>query len=119
VTALIALLTALAGPNVSLAVRYDDGFGHRHRATLTCRAETARATGWLARSPVRACRRARRLPAPIPANRMCTQIYGGPQTARITGRVGARRINRKLSRTNGCRIGEWSRMAPLVPAPRS
>jgi hypothetical protein len=50
---------------------------------------------------------------------MCTQIYGGPQTARITGRVGARRINRKLSRTNGCRIGEWSRMAPLVPAPRS
>jgi hypothetical protein len=116
VTAVVALVTVLAGANVSLTVRYDDGAHHRHRATLTCRGGSARATGWLARSPARACRRARRLPAAPRPDRICTQIYGGPQTARITGRVGARRVDRRLSRTDGCQIDEWDRMVPLVPS---
>jgi hypothetical protein len=115
VIAFVAAVTALAGANVSLAVSYDDGAGHRRRATLSCRADRARATGWIARSPVRACRRARKLPPAPSGNQLCTQIFGGPQTARITGRVGARHISRSLSRTNGCKIDEWARMVPLVP----
>jgi hypothetical protein len=118
VTAVVALLTVLASANVTLAVRYDDGAGQRHRATLSCRGDRARATGYLSAAPVRACRRARAMPPAPPKDRMCTQIYGGPQTARIAGRVGARRIDRVLSRTNGCKIDEWSRMAPLVPPPK-
>jgi hypothetical protein len=115
VIAVVLTLTALASANVTLTIRYDDGAGHRHRATLSCRGDHTRATGWIARSPVRACRRARRMPPAPPRDRLCTQIFGGPQTARITGRVGARRIDRRLARNNGCRIDEWSRMVPLVP----
>jgi hypothetical protein len=110
-------MTVLATANVSLTVTYRDAARHGHRATLSCRGTSAHATGFLARSPVRACRRARRLPAPPAANRVCTQIYGGPQIARITGRVGARRTDRRLSRTDGCKIDEWNRMVPLVPRP--
>ncbi len=112
---LLATLATLASPPIGLTVRYDDAAGRAHRATLTCRGERARATGWLARSPVRACRRARKLPAPPPQGAICTQVYGGPQRARITGRVGSRRIDRALKRTDGCRIDEWDRMVPLVP----
>jgi hypothetical protein len=103
---------------VSLAIRYDDGAGHRHRATLTCRGDRAHGTGWLAAAPARACRRARHLPSPPDAAAVCTQIYGGPQTARITGRIGARRVDRPLERTDGCRIDEWDRIVPLVPRAR-
>src|SRR4051812_4393115 len=111
----MATLAALAAPQVGLTVRYVDPARRSHRATLTCRADRARATGWMARGPARACRRARRMPAAPPAGALCTQIYGGPQRARITGRVGSRRIDRALKRTDGCRIDEWDRMVPLVP----
>ena len=50
-TVFVALLTALASTNVSLAVRYDDGAGHRHRATLSCRGDRARTTGYLSAAP--------------------------------------------------------------------
>jgi Subtilisin inhibitor-like len=55
--------------------------------------------------------------APVPADAVCTQIYGGPQKAVVKGAFGSRRIWASFRRRNGCEIDRWQRFAPwLLPA---
>jgi hypothetical protein len=42
--------------------------------------------------------------APVPRGVACTEIYGGPQLARVSGTLEGRRISTEFSRTNGCEI---------------
>jgi hypothetical protein len=73
------------------------------------------ASGTLPR-PVRACRRlaGQVTPfAPIPPDTACTQIYGGPQVALVTGTYRGSRIWTRLHRRNGCEIARWDRLAFL------
>jgi hypothetical protein len=70
--------------------------------------------------PARACTRllagGSKLFAPVPKNSVCTEIYGGPQRARVVGTVKGRPIRATFSRTNGCEIARWQRISPwLVP----
>ena len=55
--------------------------------------------------------------APIPGDMMCNQIYGGPQTAHVTGRWNGKTVDLKLSRTDGCRVEQWASLGPLLPGP--
>lgn len=50
-------------------------------------------------------------PGPPP---LCTQQYGGPQTAVVTGTYLGREVNCRFSRTDGCEIARWRSMAPLL-----
>jgi hypothetical protein len=52
-------------------------------------------------------------PKPGPP-KMCTQQYGGPQVAVVTGWLQARRVHSEFSRTDGCEIARWRAMAPLL-----
>ncbi|MFJ4171340.1 serine protease inhibitor [Paenarthrobacter sp. NPDC089714] len=52
-------------------------------------------------------------PVPRP-DRICTQQYGGPQTALVTGSFRGRPVNSSFSRTDGCEIARWKTMAPLL-----
>jgi hypothetical protein len=108
-----------APPAVALTVTANDGVGHVSTAKLTCRGTSTGATGYLRARAGAACRRARVLAAFLdvapPPDRICTQIYGGPQTARVRGRIGARVIDRRFSRRNGCEIADWARAALLLP----
>ncbi|MFI5099325.1 MAG: SSI family serine proteinase inhibitor [Actinomycetes bacterium] len=58
------------------------------------------------------------LPA-VPANMACTEIYGGPQTARITGTWAGKAVDARLSRTDGCQIARWNGLSGLLPASTS
>jgi hypothetical protein len=51
---------------------------------------------------------------PVPPNVACTQIYGGPATARVRGRLAAKPVDARFSRTNGCEIARWERNAALL-----
>ena len=55
--------------------------------------------------------------APIPADQMCSQIYGGPQTAHVTGRWRGAPVDLRLSRVDGCRVEQWNSLGPLLPGP--
>jgi hypothetical protein len=55
--------------------------------------------------------------APLPGDIACTEQYGGPQTAHVTGRWGGRSVDLALSRTDGCRIAQWDGLGPLLPVP--
>ena len=52
-------------------------------------------------------------PQPGPP-RLCTQQYGGPQVAIVTGRYRGREVHSEFSRTDGCEIARWRAMAPLL-----
>jgi hypothetical protein len=123
--AVVLSLAALSGPApVTLTVRYSDGSAAERVAHLRCRGDRARADGFLrdAGAPT-ACRHARRSAAFLDARpstkRVCTQIFGGRERARITGTIGTRTIDRRFKRTNGCEIGDWTRAVPLVPRIRA
>lgn len=54
---------------------------------------------------------------PTPAGRSCTELYGGPQEARVTGSVFGQGVNSRFSRTDGCEIARWDAITSLVPVP--
>ncbi|MCU1517257.1 MAG: serine protease inhibitor [Pseudarthrobacter sp.] len=52
-------------------------------------------------------------PRPGPP-KLCTQQYGGPQVAVVTGSIDGRPVNVTFRRTDGCEIARWRAMAPLL-----
>ena len=50
---------------------------------------------------------------PTPMDVACTEQWGGPQTATVTGTVGGEAVNAEFSRTNGCEISRWAALEPL------
>jgi hypothetical protein len=113
-----------AAGSIALAVRYDDGAGRVRTGRLTCGAGAPRATGALAkRAPAaRLCTQARAI-APLLLKQRdgrvaCTQLYGGPQTLRVTGTIDGRAVNRRFARTNGCEIADFGRVAGALPVTR-
>lgn len=51
-----------------------------------------------------------------PQNRICTEIYGGPDVATINGTMDGQAVGTTVDRTNGCGISEWDDLlAGLLP----
>ena len=122
--AVVSLLAVSTPAPVTLTVHYFDGTGPDHVAHLRCRGATHRADGFLSDAGARsACRRARTIAAFLDRapsrNRICTQIYGGPQRGRITGTIGARTVDRRFKRSDGCAIGDWQYAVPVLPRVRA
>lgn len=53
--------------------------------------------------------------APAPTDQLCTQQYGGPQTARISGTYRGRPVDVRLERTDGCAIARWEALGDVLP----
>jgi hypothetical protein len=87
--------------------------GNPTKWTLRC----SPAGGTLPR-PAEACRKLAAMPSPFAPPRkglVCTEQYGGPQQAVVTGTHQARRVWIALAARNGCEISRWKRLAFLVP----
>src|SRR4051794_21697559 len=115
---LAATPAAASAGAVHLRFAYGDGAGHRKTAQLICDSDGARATGYLRRrDATRLCTAAYRLKrwlgAAPASGRVCTQIYGGPDHARVRGNVAEVGVDRRFSRTDGCGIADWNRAKVL------
>jgi hypothetical protein len=77
--------------------------------------------GGTLRRPAVACDRlaagGRRLFAPVGSGALCTQIYGGPQVALVTGTIDGRRVWARFQRRDGCEIARWKRVSPWLLPP--
>jgi hypothetical protein len=118
---LSACTLALAATPSSTSLRvtfWDDGAKADSSVTWTLRCNPPRGT---LRRPAIACRRLAaggpKLFAPIPPDSVCTEIYGGPQRARVVGLVAGKRVWASFARTNGCAIGRWNRVSPWLLPP--
>jgi hypothetical protein len=47
---------------------------------------------------------------PVPAGVACTQIFGGPELATVSGSG----VHALFSRRDGCQIARWEALAPLL-----
>lgn len=67
------------------------------------------------------CQRLENLPVsafePVPPGRVCTQIYGGPATAVVRGKLRGREVVGRFTLRNGCQIDRWERFAWLLGDP--
>jgi hypothetical protein len=93
-------------------------------ATLRCDGSQSHGTGGLEHRAKRACRflgsdAFARLVRALehPGNRACSQIYGGPQNARLRGRLGKQRFDVTVTRTDGCGISSWQALRTLLGDP--
>ena len=101
-----------AGPTAAeldFVYRADDS-AEPERITLSCPGSD--------RAADETCRELGRVPAgtfdPVPAGTACTEIYGGPETLRVSGRLGDETIQSGFSRVNGCEIARWDAVSPVL-----
>ena len=122
----VAAALSLVIPGAALAGAVNLRFVHRdedgvvQRATLTCVAEGPSATGYLARRDgAKLCRRAyaleRFLGRDPGRDRVCTQVYGGPDRVRVRGNVRGTGVDRLFAQRDGCEIADWERATLLLP----
>lgn len=52
--------------------------------------------------------------AATPKNQMCTQIFGGPQQAKIDGTWHGTKVDATFNRKNGCEIKRWNALKPVL-----
>ncbi len=51
---------------------------------------------------------------PTPGTTACTQQYGGPEKATVTGTLRGEEVDASFSRENGCEIARWQDAQPLL-----
>nr|WSX50994.1 subtilase-type protease inhibitor [Streptomyces sp. NBC_00974] len=54
-----------------------------------------------------------------PGEQLCSMVYGGRATARITGTWHGHRVDSEFRRTNGCEINRWNELEPVLPRGRA
>jgi Subtilisin inhibitor-like len=52
--------------------------------------------------------------APVPPGTIATMIYGGPETATVTGTWRGRPVDAQFARNDGAQMARWDRVAPLL-----
>ena len=70
-------------------------------------------------APAQACRKLGEVKdpfAPVPKGTACTQIYGGPEIADVSGTYNGEAVDTQFSRGNGCDIERWNRVRFLFPS---
>jgi hypothetical protein len=53
--------------------------------------------------------------APAPKDQACTQVFGGPEVADVTGTFRGQPLNAHFEKGNGCEIARWNRVEFLFP----
>jgi hypothetical protein len=109
------------GPPTVLTLSYSESKGGKpETARLTCTKDRSSGTGYLASDADATCKQIDSISSLLiegpDLTKACTQVYGGPQTLRVSGRVDYKTVNRTFERTNGCQIADWKELEPLLPA---
>jgi hypothetical protein len=52
-------------------------------------------------------------------NMLCTQIYGGPEVAKVTGTIDGQRVAATIKRNDGCGIADWTMLVALLGSPNA
>ena len=111
---LAAILVASTSLNITV---WPDGRGQSGEKTYTLRCAPL---GGTLPKKAEACARLAKMTqpfAPVSRDIACTDVYGGPQQALVTGRLRGYSVRAGFSRTNGCEIARWNRVRFMFPIP--
>jgi len=99
------------GPRLTVTFRADD------RAAPTVWDLTCDPVGGNHPDPQRACQALTDAGdpfAPPPKDQICTQIYGGPQTASVVGTWRGKNVRGDFNRRDGCQIARWDALRAVL-----
>ena len=109
-----------------LRIRYEHpDAGVAFEYGVECGADSSQLTGEAGQAEVEASRACDLLDVPEAADRLvngpdhgvCTEQYGGPDTAEISGTLFGQEVDTVVDRTNGCGIADWDELLDeLLPA---
>ena len=51
-------------------------------------------------------------------DQLCSEIYGGPDLATVTGAIAGHGVNTSFHRSNGCGVADWELLESLIGRPR-
>jgi hypothetical protein len=51
---------------------------------------------------------------PVPDDVACTEQFGGPETATVSGTLNGRDVDARFARNNGCEIARWEKVSALL-----
>ncbi|MGZ8692357.1 MAG: SSI family serine proteinase inhibitor [Gaiellaceae bacterium] len=111
---ILAMMLVVASTSLHITV-WPDGMGQPAKKVYTLKCAPV---GGTLPKRVAACTklmRTKRPFAPTPRGMACTQIYGGPQEALVTGRFRGSQIRATFGRKDGCQIARWNRVGFLFP----
>lgn len=83
---------------------------------VVCEGDRTELQGGVDIDPARACAALsdpavrQRLVEGAPHERMCTKIYGGPETATVRGSIDGRPVDTVIRRSDGCGMDDWDRL---------
>jgi hypothetical protein len=112
--------------DVALAVQVSGGAAGARTATLSCGGSGPAGTGFLAGADAAdaACRLVttdgaaeQRLVEGPTKGVMCTDIYGGPEVAVVTGTISGLTVDAHVDRVDGCGVADWTLLQPLLGPP--
>lgn len=109
---LAAILVASTSLNITV---WPDGQGQPGKKVYTLKC--APVAGTLPNRAA-ACTKLLRVERPFaatPRGMACTQIYGGPAEALVTGRFRGQPVRASFGRKDGCQIARWNRVQFLFP----
>ena len=112
-----------SGVNAELEIRYEHAAaGVEQTYTITCTDSSSELSGDAVEVDADAACAALDAPAVVerltqgpPEDQVCTEIYGGDDTAAIEGTIGDQPVETVADRTNGCSIETWDGLlAPIL-----
>jgi hypothetical protein len=96
------------GTSLKISVAADDGATPK---VMTLKCDPA---GGSQPQPAQACAALAKAGAkvfkPVPKSQVCSMLYGGPQTAKVTGKYEGKAVDAIFKRTNGCEVDRWEKL---------
>lgn len=111
--------TASTGLNADLQIRYEHPEAEvSFEYGIECGPDSSELTGDGEQAEVDASEACEVLDVPEVSDRLlngsdnevCTEVYGGPDTAEITGTLFDQQVDTVVDRTNGCGIADWDEL---------
>ncbi len=105
--------------NTSVAVTFTNKQGKTQKASLNCDQKPVVSTGFLKEEKAASlCKTIKRLGASFGVqkepDRICAQVFVGPERAHVTGRINGREVDVRFTRSNACEANDWDKV-PLFP----
>jgi len=124
---LVACATGTSAPSeitteLEVEVRAEEG-ADPDRGTLACGEGVAQWSGFARDDAETACDASRddevreRLIDGPSTDGVCTEQYGGPAIATVEGVLEGEPVDTTFTRTNGCGIGDWELLEPVIGPP--
>jgi hypothetical protein len=106
-----------APPKIKLTVQVNLGIGTWERWSLNCLPTSGTHPNRAKACALLSSKNGKSVLLPIPKDKACSMIFGGPEMAKVDGISNKRSVHIKFNQSNGCEIAKWKAAIALFTVP--